>query len=53
LSTVQPVKMFVAAPATTIGRNMRDDLKAEWCWTSWKLVSSAGLDQRFVRRVIL
>jgi hypothetical protein len=46
LSTVYPVKMLVVAPATTIGRNMSDEDRAEWCWISWKLNSLAKLGCR-------
>ncbi len=44
LSTVYPVNMFVTAPATTIGRNMSDEARAEWCWISWKLDTLVKLE---------
>jgi hypothetical protein len=37
LSTTNPVKIFVAAPTTTIGMKRIEDARADLSWTFWKL----------------
>jgi hypothetical protein len=42
LWTKRPVVRLRAVPTMTEGRIRRAAWRAEWCWTSWKLVKSVS-----------